>query len=346
MKKDYKIFNEVKNNLKEEKIELSKEEKEEMKSRVLNKIGKDESKNNNKNKKRILIGAVACTLFTTIAFTNENVMAKVSEVGRSIERFFEKEEDSLKGYKKDILLAKEDKGIKLIVNEAMYDDKEIIISTTVDYNNINADLIKNKNKESVIPNLGKIEVYNNGKKIENTSEGGSCKYNKDGTVDVLLTAGGFKEKLDDNVEVRIGTDKMVVQYPYKDKREVNGDWSIKFNLNTEKMREDMKVIKLDKDLKLKYKNKEMNVKIEDLRITPLSMRLNLSGGVIGFEIYDENNKKIDFISQGDSDEDFSYKWIIDREIRKIKVVPFIIDEKDGFKPEKKFEDLAFEIDIR
>ncbi|MGL5415324.1 MAG: DUF4179 domain-containing protein [Clostridium sp.] len=344
MKRDYKIFNEIKNDLNDKKARLSKDEKEDMKSRVLNKIRKEDEKNNNRNKKRVLIGAVACTLFTTLAFTNENVVAKVSEVGRSIERFFEREEDSLKEYKKDILLAKEDKGIKLIVNEAMYDVKEIIISTTVDYNNINAGLIKNK--ESVIPDLGKIEVYNNGKKIENTSEGGSCEYNKDGTVDVLLTAGGFKEKLDDNIEVRIGTDKMVVQYPYKDKTEVNGDWSVKFNLNTKKLHQDMNVIRLDKDLKLKHKNKEMNIKIEDLRITPLSMRLNLSGGIIGFEIYDENNKKIDFISQGGSDEEFSYKWIIDREIRKVKVVPFIINEKDGFKPEKRFEDLAFEIDIR
>lgn len=346
MKKDYKILNEVKNNLKEERIELSKEEKEEMKSRVLNKIGKDESKSNNKNKKRILIGAVACTLFTTVAFTNENVIAKVSEVGRSIERFFEKEEDSLKEYKKDILLAKEDKGIKLIVNEAMYDDKEIIISATVDYNNIDKSLITKKGKYSIVPGLGKIEIYSNGKKIDNNGEGGSCKYNDDGTVDVLLYASDFKEILDDEIEVRIGTDTMEIQYPYKGKEEVQGDWRMKFNLNTKKMRENMKVIKLDKDLNLKHKNKEMNIKVEDLRITPLSMRLSFSGGIIGFEFYDENNKKINFISQGGSDEDFSYKWIIDREISKMKVVPFIIDEKDGFKPEKRFEDLAFEIDIR
>ncbi|MGL4848876.1 MAG: DUF4179 domain-containing protein [Clostridium sp.] len=243
----------------------------------------------------------------------------------------------------NILLEKEDKGIKLIINEAIYDDKKILVSTTIDYNNMDKNLAKEKEKYDIVPELGKIEIYSNGKKVEHYGEGMRGEDNEDGTIDILLNASGWKEELGDEIEIRIGMDSMDIQYPYKEKEEIKGDWSVKFKIDTKKVKEDTRSIKIDRNLKLKDGKKEIEVKINDLRITPLSMRLRYEGNRMDFKFYDEKDKEIEFTSEGGGSESgLSYEWIRDREIKKIKVVPFI---KNKLGIEKKFEEATFEINI-
>lgn len=58
----------------------------------------------------------------------------MNNIGRKIENFLYKEEDSFEKYKKDILEVSEDKGIKFMLHEVMLDDEELYISASVDYN--------------------------------------------------------------------------------------------------------------------------------------------------------------------------------------------------------------------
>lgn len=164
MKNEFNMLNDIKNEVDNiEEVLLTEDEKKKMTSRVIKKLNKPRKK---ANRKAVIAASLAVALTGVFALTNEDVIAQINSVGRRIESFFEKEDDSFEKYKKDIIQVVEDKGIKFMLHEAMVDDEELYISASVDYNDVDKSQLKTKYKGplEIIPSKGepKIQIYLNG----------------------------------------------------------------------------------------------------------------------------------------------------------------------------------------
>lgn len=355
MRNEFDILNDVKNNIENIKdIKLSDEEKQNINSRVMKKI----KRNNKKSKsKSIAAAGLAIVLAGSLLLTNETVLAQINDIGRKIESFFQKEEDSWSKYKNDILQLSEDKGIKFMLHEVILDDEELYISASVDYSGFDRSTLKTdyEGNLNIIPSHEdpKFEAFLNGEKIEMTGAGGSYEYNEDGTVDMLLTLDVESPTLSDIYDIKLQIDSMEVQIPYKEHEFIQGNWNLDFRVNGDEITKDSRIVDVNETMEIEYKDIKIPLEIQELRITPISMRLKYKVGSeawlnnmhIEFDFYDENNKKIDFVSQGGSDSGMSYKYMIDRDKSSIKVVPKIVRYNRFINKTVKFKDKAIIINI-
>lgn len=354
MKNEFDLLNDIKVDVDDiQEIELSKEEKSRISNRVQNKVKKTKKINRN-------VVAVATLLFVlsgSIVLNNETVIAKVSKIGRQIESFFDKEEESLRVYKNQILKEAEDKGIKFMLHEAILDDEELYISASIDYNDFDKSILKSKydGDPKIIPYQAqpKFEIYLNGESVDISGAGGSYEYNADNTVDILLTADMENSKLDEIYDVKLSIDNMEAQLGVNKNENIEGKWNIDFQMNGKEMLDEIKVIDINKQIELEYKKDKISIDANQMRITPASMRFKYEyKGVkagdmsLEFEFVDENNNEIEFISQGGNETGFSYKYMIGRDITKVKAIPVIREFNLLGDKVEKFEDKAIEIEIK
>lgn len=358
MKNEFDILNEIKNNINHiEEVNLSDEDKKNISNRVIKKI----KKNNNSGIKikRIIASTLVIGITGSFLLTNEEVLAQINGIGRKIESFFHKEDDSLEKYKKDIVQESEDKGIKFMLHEVMLDDEELYISASIDYKNFEKSTL---NKEyngdlTIIPSQmePKFEIELNGNPIDVTGAGGSYEYNEDETVDMLLRLDMQNNNLNEIYDIKMNIVTMEAQSNNAESEYIEGNWELAFKVDGNEIAKDMKIININEEIELDYKDMKIALAIDELRISPASMSLKYrANGVelmennlnVEFKFTDENNEKIEFISQGGSNEGMSYKYMIDRDIEKIKVVPVIVKHTMLSQSEKKFEDKAIEIDLK
>ncbi|MGL4656544.1 MAG: DUF4179 domain-containing protein [Sarcina sp.] len=373
MKNEFDKLNEVDNDLYIEEIEVSEEEKESIRKRVMKKVNTPRRK----NKKKMAMAASLCLIIGgSFALTNENVMAAVDRIGKSLESFFEIEEEDYKPYKKEILTEVEDKGIKFILNEAILDNDELFISLTVDYSKFNIEGLENNIKKefSVVPSENYHSVSLNGEAIEINGYGGTNDFDTENKkVNILYSLDMENRKgLDAEYDIKLVTPKMLVQeHKIGGIREkIEGNWNMEFKIDGAELAKERKVIEVNKDATAIKDDKELKVTIEELVVTPISMGLKtsvnkeleevLSYGEknemysLGFDFYDQDGKKINFYGNGAGPTEDGYetyeKWMIDREVTRIEVVPKLTYyNKYGYHntfKDIKFEDQAIEIDIK
>lgn len=356
MNNQFDMLNEVNNDIDNiEEVILSDEEKKKISNRAIKKIKKS---NKGFNKKGIIAATLALALTGSLVLTNENVLAQINSIGRKIESFLRQEDDSFKQYKKDIMQVSEDKGIKFMLNEVLLDDEELYISASVDYKGFDRSTLKTKydGDLNIIPSAAdpKFEISLNGEKLDVTGAGGSYEYNDDGTVDMLLKLDMKNVDLNKVYDIKLEINTMETQPDYKDHEFIAGNWILEFKVDGNAMSKEMRIIEINKDIDLEYKGMKIPVTIDELRISPISIRLKYKEDPIermennmylDFKFLDENDKTIDFISQGGNLDGLSYKYIIDREIHKIKVVPIIIKYNRLWNTKKEFKDKAIEITI-
>lgn len=353
MKNEFDLLNDIKVEVDDiQEVKLSKEEKEKISNRVKKKVKKDR----NTNKRLIAAVALLFVLSGSIALTNETVIAKVSKIGKEIESFLGKEEESLRVYKNQILKSVEDKGIKFMLHEAILDDEELYISASIDYNDFDKSILKAKydGDPKIIPYQAqpKFEVYLDGEKLEISGAGGSYEYNEDNTVDILLTVDMENSDLDEIYDVKLSIDNMEAQLGSKKNENIEGKWNIDFQINGKEMLDEIKVIDVNKPIELEYKNDIISIDVNQIRITPASIRFKYeyNGGKernisLGFEFVDENNNEIEFVSQGGNEKGFSYKYMINKDIKTVKAIPIIYEHNILGDKMEKFEDKAIEIEI-
>ena len=179
---------------------------------------------------------------------------------------------------------------------------------------------------------------------------------------MLLYFDSENIELDKTHNINFDYNEMEIQNRYKDNEFIEGNWNIDFEIDGKKLAKEMKVIELNKEVEFEYKNNLLKVKLEELRVTPMSIRLHYTYDLglfekatnesehLDFKFYDENNKEINTVSQGgggneQGEMEMSTMWMIDREVSKIKVVP-MIKKYSFFGIDKKFEESAIEIDIK
>ena len=313
----------------------------------------------NKNRKRIIAATTIVALTGSFTLTNESVLAKVNNIGRKIENFLYKEEDSFEKYKKDILEISEDKGIKFMFHEAMLDDEELYISASIDYNKFDSSDLKTKHNRgfSIIPNLPYLEfqTYSNGEKIDIIGSGCRYEYNDDGTVDMLLTVDMENNDLNEIYDVSLGLNTMEVQIPYKEHEFIDGEWALNFQVDGSKIANEVRVIDINKEIEIEYKDMKFPIVIEELRISPVSIKfkynvdipfsITKAGKRLDFDLLDQDGEKIESHSGRGRGDSFMEKYVINKDISKIKIVPKIAKYNRFWKNEKVFEGKAIEIDI-
>lgn len=349
MRNEFEMLNRLNNNEDFEEETLTEKEKNEIFNRVKGKLPKKKKE----NKKFIVAVCLSCAVVGSILLTNENVLASINKVGRSIESFFNKEEGVLKPYKDKVIVETEDKGIKLIVNEVAFDNSEILVSATIDYNNFkNEDYgISTERDAKIIPReMVRFTVAQNGEKAPLSGSSGTFEYNENKTVDMLLSVKLDESEAKGIYAVNITVEGMDAQLS-DNVINIKGSWSVDFEVDGDKMKADTKSYTINKQTELKFKENSMNVNIKEVRVSPLTMVMEYSysniiddEGVI-FKFEDENGKEINFISGGGSPERMTYKYNIDREIKSIKIIPGKATYNRFFTTEKFFEDQAIIVNL-
>lgn len=351
MKKDkFRILNGLDNSKdKIDEINLSEVEKNSLKLKMRGIINEDNKLKNikKKNRNKIIAASVSFIIVGTCILNSENVRASMTSLGKKIESYFGKEEDSLKSYKEEVLKSVEDKGITFSLNELILNDEELVVSMMVDYGDFDFESVGIKESKadnvSVYPYAG-IAITSNGQEIDITGMGGSYDYNEENKVsNVIMHFDMTGADLEKDYNIKFNVDDMVLNERFKDEKFVKGNWTLDADFNGKKLKEKVEVINIDKTMNIE-KYGHVDYVLTEIRKTPASTVIKydykesseiIEDGekhrYIELEFYDENGKKLDFLSKGGSSEKgFSYEYKGNKELNRIKGVPVLYEERNAF----------------
>lgn len=373
MKKDkFNILNGLDNSKdKIEEVKVSEEEKEVLKNRMrgLIKEGKGKKSNNKKFRKRIIAASVSAILIGGVVINSESVIASINNMGKKLESYFGKEEDSLKPYKEEVLKVIEDKGIKFSLNELILNDEELVISMTVDYGDFDFSSVdikeKNVDNVDVYPHTG-VSITLDGKEVEVNGVGGSYDYDEDNRVTNIIMYFDMKgANLEKDYNLKIYLETIGMKEGFKSEKRVDGNWTLDTDFSGKKLKDEVEVIDLNEVMDLDEYLYQDYI-ITEARKTPASVvikyeeenphRIRKEGekfNHLDLIFFDEDGEKLDFISKGGgSDSGFAYEYKGDKEITKVKVVPVVFEERNallrflGFPmKERVLEEKSFEINL-
>lgn len=208
---------------------------------------------------------------------------------------------------------------------------------------------------NIIPSEVNYEVLVNGEKFDSYGFSSSYEYNEDGIVDILLVVDMKDMDLKNNYDIKLGIREMETQVKNDGNELIKGKWDLEFEIDGAKQANSIKTIDINKNIEIDYKGNKILVEVEKLVVSPISMSLKyksdeewlqMSNYDLGFEFLDDDNKKLDASNKGgDIQDGMSYKYMIDREIKKLTVIPVIVEYNKVFGQKKEFEDKAIEINI-
>ncbi|EGT3617472.1 DUF4179 domain-containing protein [Clostridium perfringens] len=374
MKKDkFRILNGLDNSKdKIDEINLSEGEKNSLKLKMRGIINEDNKLKNRKKKNRnkIIAASVSCIIIGTCILNSENVIASMTSLGKKIESYFGKEEDSLKPYKEEVLKSVEDKGITFSLNELILNDEELVVSMVVDYGGFDFSSIgikeSKEDKVDVYPNMG-VGITLDGKKVIVPVSGGEYDYDVDNKLtNIIMNFDMEDADLGKDYKLNINLEQIIMKEGFKEPNIIDGNWSLDTDFSGKKLKDEVEVIKLNKTMDLKEYLYQDYI-ITEVRKTPASVvvkyeeentnRIRKEGEKIkhlDLKFFDENGEKLDFISKGgSSDRGFSYEYKGDKELTKVKVVPVVFEERNAFlsflgfpMKERVLEQKEFTIDLK
>ncbi|ELC8443843.1 DUF4179 domain-containing protein [Clostridium perfringens] len=352
MKKNkFKILNGLDNSKdKIEEITPSQEEKDSLKLKVRELI-KEENKSksiNRKSRNKIIAASLSFVLIGSLVLNSESVIASMTSLGKKIESYFGKEEDSLKPYKEEVLKSVEDKGITFSLNELILNDEELVVSMMVDYGDFDFESVGIKgskaNKVSVCPNTFATITSSNGINFNISGMGASYDYEHENKItNMIMYFDMTGAELDKDYNLRISLEDMLLdQYILGEDKQIEGNWSLDVDFNGKKLKDELEIIKIDETIEFE-KYGYMDWELKEVRKTPASIVVKLNNKestdfinsedkyrYVDFEFYDENGEKIDFISKGgNSEKELTYEYKGEKEFNKIKVVPVLYEERNS-----------------
>ncbi|GAA0076659.1 hypothetical protein UT300005_10370 [Clostridium sp. CTA-5] len=350
MKNQFEILNKIQNKDNYNEENLTEQEKQAIVNRISKKI------KNNKNKKyykKATAAVLCCILLGSSLMTNEEVLAAINDkIEKTIESFFEKDEEVVKDYKQNVLKEVEDKGINFIVHEAVIDGNELLVSVSIDYSKFNTRKFNTKSNEvfKITPNWSNfnINIIQNGeKKILNESgiTYNNNEHDKDKILNMLLTAKIENPNLKDNYTVDLNINKM--NSNTDNDILIEGDWNLTFEVNNN---DNGKTYTIDKKIDLISQDENIDVTLEEIRVSPLLLKtrykFNGSNGekFVKFKIVDEYGKEVCAYGGGGAPEGVEYTYIPNKDMKSIKLIPGIENtfEIDNI---KYFEDKAINIKL-
>ncbi len=311
MKNKYEMLNETKiNEDKYLKVEISKNEKEDIKNRLKSKI-----KTKNTNYKKIAVATNPLVIAGGLVLSSETAQAYIEGIDKQIEYFLGKNNEELKEYKTLVNKTTSDKNVDITLNEIMLRDGELLLSLRVDDSKLDKKGLGLKNDS---PSFYEPEVQIGDMKFVSTGGGMSIEHASDGKLDILLQCN--LENLDTNndgktdieffdviknidvnkdYDVKIFIDKLEYmidnnanvsdditlsssgggvdtetgEYTTHQNGVIKGNWNFETKLNGDKMVENIKIHNIDKDYKLENKNTDIDLHVKEVRVAPTTVKV-------------------------------------------------------------------------
>lgn len=404
MKNKFDIFNDIK--IETDKYdEIKFDNNDEFKNKMKMKIRENKVSN---NKKKMAIASIG-VLIGSMVIVSEPSLAYIRNIGKQIEYFFNREDNTFNGYKVELNQVAEDKGIEIELKEMMLGDGELLLSLKVDDSNLDKAYLGIDDSEDTWPELYEPKIKIGNLVFTNTGGAMSGEANDDNSKNMLLTCKLDNldknndgepdvEKFDltnnldinKNYDIKIDIDKIgytlnkdaklknTPEYveesdvngggvnedtgEYFETRNINivGNWNFKTTINAKKLIDDIDIYNVNKKLKIKDRYTDIDVYIEEVRVSPTKIKIKHS-----FKVNKNINKDgrhdpkfLEFIVKGENGEDIEVKSGIDlnynpesiyaegelnTNIKDIKIIPVIEDWGKKFNHTKKFNDQSITI---
>lgn len=291
----YKVLN-------NEKIQFDKYSEVETDNEKMKNLMKSKIKSRKKAHKKLLIASITAALVLGSAtLTTQTTWAYINRLVTHIESFLGKDYSEFDKYKFEGNQSIENDGLVLNLGDVMLDDKQLIISLGIDYSNF--DLEKHGfNKKDFKPDLPLITIGN----ISFPGQGGMIKQRDvkgedkkellymvsltdidtdgDGVVDSDFDILNALEKDKDyNIKIQF-KDFDIGESKTEKGRWLSkslGNWDFNTTINTSKISNDVKIIKINKVIDINEEGIKHKLKIDDIRISPVSAKIKMN--------IDENN---------------------------------------------------------
>lgn len=403
MKDKFDLFNETNIDIeKYDDILLSNEEKDEMKKRMKSKV--QYSKSNN-FKRYALVGGLSIIILGSTAFTNETTLAYMQHLGKQIEYFFNKDTEELKPYKNIVDDVATDKGIDIKLNEIMLGDGELFLNISVDDSKLDKDALGLK-KQGGFLGIDDIKIKVGDMNFVSITGPSTSEKNGDGTTNMVMTCkldnldkdGDGKgdienfdllKNVDLNKDYDINISINKVEYELnkdiKTSKEIeignmgglegehlngylSGNWTFNTNINGSNIVKDTRIYNVDKNVKLKNKNIDVDLVLKEVRVSPAKIRViygfktnkynfnkdDDTPKILEFALKDGRGKNLELLS-GAGGYNLSYskgnyiesslEYEIKKGVKKLKITPIIEDWSKEINNIIEFKNQSIDVDI-
>ena len=306
----------------------------------------------NSNKKLIAASISAILVLGFMALNSETTWAYINTLVNHIESFLDRDYSEFDKYKFEGNQSIKDNGLVLNLGDVMLDDRQLIISLSVDYSNFDFKEygIDKKDFKPDIPivTIGDMSFPSQGGMSTQRDLKGEKK--KEFLYRVDLTSldtdgdgvGDTDFEILNNLEKNKNYD---VKIQFKDfsigesKTEKGrllskslGSWEFNTTINSSKISNDVKVIDVNKEIDMSEGDINRKFKIDEVRISPVSVKIKVDlEGDLSDEMYftslsvrDENGNGLDGSGRGSSDGNgMYYDFELNGTEKKITIIPVI-----------------------
>lgn len=360
----YKVLN-------NEKIQFDRYNEVKTDNEKMKSIMKSKLKSRKQINKKLIAASISATLILgSVALTNDTTWAYIDILASRIESFLGRDYSEFDKYKFEGNQSIEDNGLVLNLGDVMLDDRQLIISLSMDYTNF--DFKEHGiNKKDFTPDIPIITIGD----MSFPGQGGGIiqrdlksENKKEFLYTVNLTSidtdrdglGDTDFEILDNLEKNKDYD---LKIKFKDfdigesKTEKGrllsksfGNWEFNTIVNSSNISSDVKIIDINKAIDITEGDMKMKFKIDEVRISPVSVKIKteVEGdtsdkmNLIDLSVKDENGKGLDGGGIGNSNGNGMYHTFeLKGTEKKITIIP-VIHSSDTT---KYLKDEKIEIDI-
>lgn len=302
-----------------EDIYLSTQDKTDIQNRIKKRIIQDKIKS---RRRAITAALLVLILISVVALRNETVMAAIKNAGIQLSEYVNKQGENYDEYKTVVGNSVQDKGISITLNDAIVDDSQFIINCTANYTGNSQTSTNSVVISKKIHALGGPTLFIDGKQIKTTCYDITT-VNQNGTSSYKAAIDTSKIDLKKVHNFKVEFDTVFID---NTKEIINGKWQFKFNADGKAISQKVISIPIQKKVLLE---KDLQLNVEELRITPISMRLffnqgKVHGKWVSFKAIDNDGTEIEGSTWALSDEgEGKQNFILKSETKKIKLVPMI-----------------------
>ncbi len=336
---------------------------------AIDKALNDKNKLKLQKRKSLAAGLSGILIIGTIALTSETTWAYIEVFTEKIESFLGRDSNTFDKYKFKGNQTDESKGLKFSIGEVMLDDRQLIVSMTLDYSNYKFKS-NNINKENLYPfsttvTIDDLVFTHQSSSIDSEKINGEDKNKilfKTHLSSIDTDKDGYSEtpyeildkiKSNKDYDVKISFNE-VSKWEGQEYKPILGKWEFKTKINASNILKDTKVYKVNKTIKINEETYNGDFTIEEVRISPVSAKVKYSydiyssiGPIPNIIIKNQDGKELIQSFGGAVDGSHKSKGYMDVEFeltgneKSITIIPNLyIDDKVNL-----FEDSNVEIDL-
>ncbi|WP_343101111.1 DUF4179 domain-containing protein [Romboutsia sp. MSSM.1001216sp_RTP31141st1_G3_RTP31141_220114] len=360
----YKVLN-------NEKIQFDRYDEVKTDNEKMKNIMKSKLKSRKQVNKKLIAASISATLILgSVALTNETTWAYIDRLVNHIESFLDRDYGEFEKYKFEGNQSIEDNGLVLNLGDVMLDDRQLIISLSMDYTNFN---FKEHgiNKKDFIPDIPIVTIGDmsfpgqgggimqrdlraeNKKEFLYTVNLTSIDTDGDGLVDTdFEILDNLEKNKDYNLKIKF-KDFDIGESKTEKGRLLSksfGNWEFNTTINSSNISSDLKIVDINKVIDI---GKGVKFKIDQVRISPTSVNIktqlegdesNVTSLIHNADVFvkDESGNRLFGGGIGNSNGNGIYhNFEREGSEKKITIIPVIYSENNT----KYFEDEKIEIDI-